>query len=285
MYRINDKHLKRASYFYPIASKIAPSFKHINVYLYQADIPLNIVEFLAYVIYISTFNTLMIVSILLVMFLFTKNLLFLKLLPLSVFFFLMFFYSSLYGPKVYAIKKARKIDEELPYALRHMLIQIRSGVPLYQTLVSLTRDYGVLSEEFKKIIKKINSGYSEIKAIEDSILRSASDRYRKSFWQILNALRTGTDIEKPLENVVNEIINEQIISIKDYGRQLNPLTLMYMMIGVIMPSLGITFLMIISSFAGFALNKGIFLGILVFLLFFQWSFLNLIKSKRPSVKI
>ncbi len=285
MFRINENILRRSSFLYPIANKLAKSFRHLNIYLYQAEVPLNLVEYIAYSLYSSLQITFFFFASLLILYFFTKEIIFLKILPISILFFFMFFYTQLYRPKVYALRKARKIEEELPYALRHMLIQIRSGVPLYQTLVSLTRDYGELSEEFKKIIKKINAGYSESKALEESILRSASDKYRKSFWQILNAIKTGTDIERPLENVVNEIINEQIITIKDYGRQLNPLTLIYMMIAVIMPSLGITFLMIISSFAGFSLNKGIFIGIIIFSIFFQWGFLNLIKSKRPTIKI
>ncbi len=282
---INEKSLRKASYFYPIANRLSKVFENLNVYLYQAEINVSLVEYIAYSLYGAFSLSFMFLLGMFLLYLFTKNALFLKLLFALPFLFLMVFYSVLYKPKVYAIRRARKIDEELPYALRHMLIQIRAGIPIYQTFISLTKDYGELSEEFKKIVKKINSGYSEVKALEESILRSSSDKYRKAFWQILNSLKTGTDVEKPLENVVNEIIKEQILAIKDYGHQLNPLTLMYMMVAIIMPSLGITFLMIISSFAGFSLSDGVFIGILVFLIFFQWSFLNLIKSKRPNVKI
>ncbi len=282
---ISERSLRRASYFYPIANRLSKVFENLNVYLYQAEVNVSLVEYIAYSLYSAFSLSFMFLLSMFLLYLFTQNALFLKLLFILPFLFLMVFYSILYKPKVYAIRRARKIDEELPYALRHMLIQIRAGIPIYQTFISLTKDYGELSEEFKKIVKKINSGYSEVKALEESILRSSSDKYRKAFWQILNSLKTGTDVEKPLENVVNEIIKEQILSIKDYGHQLNPLTLMYMMVAIIMPSLGITFLMIISSFAGFALSDGVFIGILVFLVFFQWSFLNLIKSKRPNVKI
>ncbi len=277
--------LKKASYFYPIASKLEKSLKHLNVFLYQAKWSINLVEHISYSLFVATLNTLYFLIFMLFIWFITKNPLFLKFLFLSIPIFFLMFYSALYKPKVIALRRARKIEEELPYALRHLLIQVKSGVPLYQGFVSISDGYGEVSKEFKEIIKKINSGYSEIKALEESILRSASQKYRKAFWQILNSMKTGTDVSTPLENVVNEIINDQILAIKNYGQQLNPLTLMYMMMAVIMPSLGITFLVIISSFVGFAIPNLLFVGLAFFLIVFQWSFLNIIKTKRPNVKI
>ncbi|NPA38743.1 MAG: type II secretion system F family protein [Candidatus Nanohaloarchaeota archaeon] len=277
--------LKKASYFYPIAAKLEKSLKHLKVYLYQAKWDINLVEHISYSLFVASINTFYFIVAMLTLWFFTKNYVFLKLLLASVFVFLLMFYSALYKPKVIALRRARMMEEELPYALRHLLIQIKSGVPLYQGFVSISKGYGEISREFKEIIKKINSGYSEIKALEESVLRSASQKYRKAFWQILNSMKTGTDITTPLENTVNEIIKDQILSIKNYGQQLNPLTLMYMMMAVIMPSLGITFLVIISSFVGFNIPSLLFIGMAFFLIIFQWSFLNMIKTKRPNVKI
>ncbi len=277
--------LKKASYFYPVASKLEKSLKHLKVFLYQAKWNINLVEHISYSLFVATLNTFYFLIFMLFIWFITKNPLFLKFLFLSIPIFFLMFYSALYRPKVIALRRARKIEEELPYALRHLLIQVKSGVPLYQGFVSISDGYGEVSKEFKEIIKKINSGYSEIKALEESILRSASQKYRKAFWQILNSMKTGTDVSTPLENVVNEIINDQILAIKNYGQQLNPLTLMYMMMAVIMPSLGITFLVIISSFIGFTIPNLLFVGLAFFLIVFQWSFLNIIKTKRPNVKI
>jgi len=277
--------LKKASYFYPIAAKLEKSMNHLKCYLFQAKWNLNLVEHISYSLFLATMNTLYYLVAIGFIWFITRNPLFLKLMLLSIFIFFMMFYSALYKPKVVALRRARKIEEELPYALRHLLIQVKSGVPLYQGFVSISDGYGEVSKEFKEIIKKINSGYSEIKALEESILRSASQKYRKAFWQILNSMKTGTDVSTPLENVVNEIINDQILAIKNYGQQLNPLTLMYMMMAVIMPSLGITFLVIISSFVGFKIPNLLFVGIAFFLIIFQWSFLNIIRTKRPNVKI
>jgi len=79
-------------------------------------------------------------------------------------------------------------------------------------------------------------------------------------------------------------MEKQILSVEEYGKELNPYTLMYMMVAVIMPSLGVTFIMILSTFTGMNLGNNVFYGILIGLVLFQLMFINLVKSKRPAVK-
>lgn len=85
--------------------------------------------------------------------------------------------------------------------------------------------------------------------------------------------------------MVENLTNEQKVQIRKYGSQLNPMAMMYMMVAVIIPSLGITFIIIMSSFSGFEVTKSIFWSILGFIAFFQFMFIGLIKSRRPPVEI
>ncbi len=194
------------------------------------------------------------------------------------------FYTGLAMPKAKAKRIARHIEVELPYALRHLLIEVKSGVPLYQALVAVSKGYGMVSVEMKKIISEINGGVPEVKAIEESIFRNPSLSYRKAFWQIVNTMKTGTELEATLESTVNDIIREQLLSIKEYGQELNPWSMMYMLLGVIAPSLGITFMILLSNFTGSSVTKMTFYIVLVVLLAFQLVFINIIKTKRPMVK-
>ena len=53
----------------------------------------------------------------------------------------------------------RDIERNLIPALEDMLVQLNSGVPLCSILVNISAsDYGELSAEFKKAVKKINAG-------------------------------------------------------------------------------------------------------------------------------
>ena len=59
----------------------------------------------------------------------------------------------------------------------------------------------------------------------------------------------------------------------------------YMMFAVIIPSLGMTMLMIMSTFIGIKLSLFVLLMIVGFLAFMQYMFLAIIKSSRPAVDL
>jgi pilus assembly protein TadC len=109
--------------------------------------------------------------------------------------------------------------------------------------------------------------------------------FRRVIWQLTNAIRTGADLSDTLDAIVDNLANEQKVAIRKYGSQLNPLSMMYMMLAVILPSLGITFLVLLSTFSGFAVSEMIFWFILCILIVFQFSFVGLVKSRRPTIEL
>ena len=198
--------------------------------------------------------------------------------------FLFAFFTFANYPKIRSKRISRELEKDLPYALRHMLIEVRSGISLYESMVSVSEDYGEASEEFKRIVKDINGGKPQVKALEDSIVRNPSTQYRRAMWQMINALKSGTDVSSTLETLVDSMIKQQKLAVKRYGKELNPYVLMYLMIAVIVPSLGVTFLIVLSTFTGLGLGQILFFQILGGLIIFQIFFLNFVKSKRPEVK-
>jgi hypothetical protein len=98
----------------------------------------------------------------------------------------------------------------------------------------------------------------------------------------VNSLKSGADIGNTIKQIVDNLAEEQRVAIKKYGSQLNPLTLMYMIFAVIFPTLGITFLLVLSSFVGIGIDlQLVLIGIILFLVMFQFMIIGLIKSKRP----
>jgi len=193
-----------------------------------------------------------------------------------------FMFLSFY-PKLSAQKKVGDIEKNLPYVLHHILVQVRSGVPLYDTLVSIARgDYGTLSKEMRRVVNEINTGKSEAEALEKITRETPSFFFRRVMWQIINALKSGADVGRTMKEIVENLAVEQRVAIKKYGAQLNPLALMYMLFAVIFPTLGITFLLVLASFTGLKFNLEIVLaGIIGVLVLFQFMFIGLIKSRRP----
>lgn len=194
-----------------------------------------------------------------------------------------FLFLSFY-PKLSAQKKVKSIENNLPYVLHHMLVQVRAGVSLYDTLVSIARsDYGILSGEMRRVVNEINTGKSEADSLEKITRETPSFFFRRVMWQMINALKSGADIGSILREIVENLSVEQRVSIKKYGSQLNPLALMYMIFAVIFPTLGITFLLVLASFTGLSINlELILLGIMGVVVLFQFMFIGLIKSRRPG---
>ena len=197
---------------------------------------------------------------------------------------MVFFVISMY-PKVQVNKKVRDIEKNLPAALHHILVQIRAGVPLFNCIAAVARsDYGRLSDEMKTVLNEIDTGRSEANALEIIARDTPSLHFRRTMWQLVNSIKAGADVGDTIKEIVNDIAVSQRIAIKKYGSTLNPLTMMYMMFAVIFPTLGITFLLVLSTFSGgFMIDLNILLIlILVFLAIFQFMFIGMIKSRRPA---
>lgn len=195
-------------------------------------------------------------------------------------------FSQLAYPRVFVSKKEKDIEKNLIFALEDILIQLDSGIPLFDILTNISgSDYGELSVEFKKVVKKIGSGEPEAEVLADISARSYSVLFKRTLWQISNGLNAGSDMSMIIRENIKMLNEEQMIQIQNYGNKLNPLVMMYMLTSVIVPALSVSFITVIASMIGLEenLTMGIFLGLFVFVFVFQIIFLGLIKSKRPSL--
>ncbi|MBN2368628.1 type II secretion system F family protein [Candidatus Woesearchaeota archaeon] len=197
---------------------------------------------------------------------------------------ILFFY--FYQVPVLKINKIdREISKEIIFAGRFLMVELESGVSLYDAMKNLSKNYPVVGAYFREIIDKINIGTPIEDAVAESIDLSPSASLTKILWQVSNSLRTGSDIAAPLKTVIENMIKEQQIAVNEYARKLNPLAMFYMMMAVIMPSLGVTMLTIVSIFVGLQLNLIIFMVIAVVIGFVQFMFVAMINSIRPPVEL
>jgi len=205
---------------------------------------------------------------------------------ISLVFFLFILFQQFYYPKLIVSKRTRGLERNLMPALQNILIQINSGVPLFDTLVHISGGgYGEVSTEVKKAVKAISAGEDEMIALEALAANNPSIFFRRSIWQLVNGMKAGGDIANVIKDVIENLSEEQLIAIQKYGSQLNPLAMFYMLIAVIIPSLGITFIIILSSFVSLSedITKTIFFALYGFVFFFQLMFIGTIKSRRPNL--
>ncbi|MFA4946254.1 MAG: type II secretion system F family protein [Candidatus Micrarchaeia archaeon] len=193
------------------------------------------------------------------------------------------FFTITYYPRIISTRRGRELDEQLIPALRQLLIELKSGVPLFNAMASVSNDYGEVSEEFKKIVKRINGGTRDLDALAEATTANPSLQFRKVLWQISNALKVGSDVGRVLESLVRDLTLERMEQIKRYGQELSPWTMIYMMTAVILPSLGITMLMVIMSFLNVAVPSIVLPLVIVFLVGFQLFFMNFVSTRRPKV--
>ena len=278
--------LKRKSKFF--ASKVKPRKKvKLNDYLKSIGVNLTREEYMG-IVYKNFINTFIVFYLISSIFLFLLHVQQFYLLGIgaALIFSFFIFTSQMVYPKTFVSRKQRMIEKNLLPALEDILIQVNSGIPIFNILVNISGgDYGELSQEFKKAVKQINAGVPESDALKELGNINPSTYFRRTLWQISNGMNAGSDMGIVIKDGIKTLNEEQMIQIQTYGNQLNPLIVMYMLLAVIIPALSVTFLTILSSMVNLPTNMTIliFISLLVFDILFQLMFIGLIKSRRPSL--
>jgi pilus assembly protein TadC len=182
-------------------------------------------------------------------------------------------------------KRRRLMEQEALFAGRYLLVKLQSGAPLFGSLIEMSRSFGLAGRFFKEIVDDVNTGTPLEDALANAATLSPSRNFKIILWQIHNALRSGADVSDPLRYILKEITDQQIIEIERYGKKLNSLTLFYMLVAIIVPSLGTSFLTIIAGFVGLSVELGHLMGVLILLVFLQFMFLAGFRSIRPLVQV
>jgi pilus assembly protein TadC len=207
------------------------------------------------------------------------------LLPLSmvIFFFSLTFITS--SPYVNIRKREREINKEVLFAGRYLLVKLDSGVPLYNALLDASKSYGISSKYFKEIVDEIRLGMPIEEALEVTREACPSKYFKIILTELITSLKTGIDVSSALREVLNQIMKEQILEIKTYGKKMNAFMMLYMVLATVMPSLGVTMFMVMGGLMGLALSNEMMFIILFILGFMQFMFLSVLKSMRPMVNL
>lgn len=182
-------------------------------------------------------------------------------------------------------KRAKDIDREVLFAGRFLLVKLNAGSPLINAIVDASNSYGVAANYFKEIVHDIELGTPMEEAIEKASRYSPSKNFQRIIFQISNALKIGVDVTQFLEATLDGIAEEQLIEIKRYGKKLGSLTMFYMLLAIVVPSLGITLFITVVSFLSVSIDMGLFMVILFALLIVEFMFITIFKASRPNVNI
>lgn len=270
--------------FLGIGSSLAKAMPYLEMELLQAKFDVDPKRYASIMVFLGiSYFIFFFVFIAVILSRFTELYLLLGFTISAVLSFLIFMQISLY-PKMVVKKKIRDLERNLIFALRTMLIQIKSGVSLFDSMSTIANgDYGALSAEFKDAIDEINTGTIEEHALQKLATNNPSLYFRKSLWQIVNGMKAGADVSTVLVESVATMSREQKIAINTYGNQLKVFSLIYMMIGVIVPALGLTFLIVLGSFPQIEITENIFWMLIASVAVAQFMYIGMIKAKRPNI--
>ena len=142
--------------------------------------------------------------------------------------------------KVYPEMKQKRsyydLNQELPYALRHMGIELKSGKGLHDTLVTVANaDYGSFSRELSRVLEEVRYGKSTENALLEMSNRINSDGLSRAVQQIVGTLRVGGNLANSLEIIADDISFDMHVKLKDYSQRLNAFILIYTFIAILAP--------------------------------------------------
>jgi len=197
---------------------------------------------------------------------------------------IMMFVRIVFGLKVIINKKIKSIDSNLVFGLKMMLVEVNASVSLFDSIV-LVASYklGEMSSVFKEIAKRLSAGEREQEVFKDVASKNPSPFLKKTLWQIVSGLKVGSPIGKVIEESLNSLEREQRNEIIAYGSSLRVLTLLFLMLGVIIPAMGLAFLIVINSLPSMGINKWVPWMLIGGVALFELLLLGFIKSKRPNL--
>jgi len=177
------------------------------------------------------------------------------------------------------------LESDLLYSARHLLLSLESGISLINSLEGVSKLGTNSSKYFKQLVFDISMGMPLDDAIDKAIEYSPSKLYTNLLEQIETSMKTGTDLKDTLNNTIEDITHQHFIEIKEYGKKLNPMSMFYMIIGTILPSLGTAMLVVASSFlsGAFIIDLKVLLFISFLVLVVQLFFILAFRALKPAV--
>ena len=146
------------------------------------------------------------------------------------------FFVAIKWPASVAKKRGSAIDRVLPFALRHMATEIKAGIGIHDSMKDIANaGYGVLSEEFERVIQDMDKGMTTEDAIEALAERSPSDSLAASAQHITRAIRIGGNLADILSEIAQDVSFDLRMRMRDFVEKLSLISLFYMMAGIVMP--------------------------------------------------
>lgn len=196
-----------------------------------------------------------------------------------------FYMLLIHYPKIKQQKSYSDLNHELPYALRHMGIELKSGKGLHDTLITIKDGkYGTFSDEINRVLEEVKFGKSTEESLLEMSKRINSDGLTRAIQQIVGTLRVGGNLANSLDIIAKDMSFEMQIKLKEYSQRLNSFILIYTFIAILAPVISLIMLMAGSTVMGDVISSSLLM--IIYSVFFPMIVLFMgifIKKIEPKV--
>jgi len=276
--------------FSQLSDTLSPYFSEIRLDFKRARIKTSIQEYISIAIFTSFL--VFICEIVLLSYIFGlifQSFLFgfITAFTASIFLSVVFFLAFVNYPKVMIKEKAKKIDNNLPFAALYLATIAGSKLPLHRTLQVFSKfsRYGSVTDEVTRITSEMDAfGIDVNTALERAVERTPSKNLKELLWGILSVSRSGGDVDIYLKEKAKTFVAEYRRKIYEFSHQLSIFIEVYIT-AVVLGAVFFTILTsIMSGIAGGAGNIIIlqFILIFIFIPLISLAFIILIKAMTPG---
>jgi flagellar protein FlaJ len=213
--------------------------KTLNYYLYSANMKYSLSQYLALSTAVTVLCAFSGIGIgMVIAFLLRLPLLFYPLLAVvgAVFAGALGLLVALLVPRSQAESRGRDIGLEMPFALRHMATELKSGAGLYRTIQLIAvADYGALSEEFARTVNEIEEGTDAKDALKNMALRVQSTSMRNALNHVVRAMKTGGNLSDVMNDIADDVSVEIRANISEFSEKMNFFGVLFIFAGIILP--------------------------------------------------
>jgi len=235
---IGGIYTKFTSFFGFISKKILgalPESKLLAYELYSADMNYSVSQYLAIssvlLFFINLFLAIAFFAIFLLL-----GVTFIAPLVLTFFVLIGSIFFAIKYPSTVAKKRAKEIDSNLPFALRHMATLLRAGVDLYKVVRTVAMaDYGVLSQELTKTVMEVEEGTDIKDALRALSLRTKSFALKNAISHLLRALKSGGNLSEVMTTIADDVSYQLMSDIDSFSGKMNFFGVIYIFVGIVVP--------------------------------------------------
>jgi flagellar protein FlaJ len=183
-------------------------------------------------------------------------------------------------------KYGKTVDSDLLFVSEYFLVSLESGLPLGNVIQGISQIDRPGGRFFKRIYTDFKTGKDLEAALIDAIDYAPGDQIKVLLKRLADSLKIGVDLKDVLVNFIEESSAKKIVEIQAFSKKLNPKVMMYLLLGIVVPSLGITFLILglaVANPGTPSLLKYILIGIFMFMFLFQYIFYSTFRFAKNSI--